>query len=190
MPTKIFCDKNPNFTSNFWRELFCLQGTRFNFSSAYHPQTFRQTEVVNKTAEMYLRCFAGDKPKDWVKWLSWVEYLTIQAAILERERHRFRWATSTHSSFLHPVTARVDSVEQELLERDTLLQQVRFKLLQVQNRMKQVYDQDHKEMVFQPGDLVYVRLHPYRQHYVERRLNMKLAAKYYGPYRGIERVGE
>jgi hypothetical protein len=37
MPTSIVCDRDPTFTNNFWRELFRLQGTKFNFSSAYHP---------------------------------------------------------------------------------------------------------------------------------------------------------
>lgn len=38
MPRSIVCDRDPTFTSRFWRELFCLNGTDFNFSSAYHPQ--------------------------------------------------------------------------------------------------------------------------------------------------------
>lgn len=37
MPKSIVCDRDSTFTSLFWRELFRLQGTIFNFSSTYHP---------------------------------------------------------------------------------------------------------------------------------------------------------
>lgn len=74
MPRSIVCDQDPTFTSHFWTELFCLHGTRFNFSSAYHPQTDGQTEVVNRTIEMHLRCLSGAKPKDWIRWIPWAEY--------------------------------------------------------------------------------------------------------------------
>ena len=74
MPESIVCDRDPTFTSGFWTNLFRLQGTNFNFSSAYHPQTDGKIEIVNRTIEMYLRCLTGDRPKDWVTWLPWVEY--------------------------------------------------------------------------------------------------------------------
>lgn len=50
--------------------MFYLNGTNFNYSSTYHPQTNGQSEVVNKTLEMYLRCFTSLQPKDWVKWFT------------------------------------------------------------------------------------------------------------------------
>jgi len=193
LPTSIVCDRDPTFTSNFWRELFRLQGTRFNFSSAYHPQTDGQTEVVNRTLEMYLRCFTGDRPKEWVKWLSWVEYIYNTSYHSSTGMSPFELVYGRPAPSLLsyiPGTARVEAVGQQLEARDVLLQQARFKLSQAQNRMKKVYDKGHKEREFQMGDLVYVKLHPYRQHTVSRRLNMKLAAKFYGPYKIVGKMGK
>ena len=57
-PIFIISNQDKLFMSNFWRELFRLQGT-------YHPQTDGQYEVVNKTLETYLRCFINGQPKKW-----------------------------------------------------------------------------------------------------------------------------
>lgn len=74
MPSSIVCDRDSTFTSLFWKELFRLNGTSFNCNSSYHPQSDGQSEVVNRTLEMYLRCFTSSRPKDWMKWLTWAEY--------------------------------------------------------------------------------------------------------------------
>jgi hypothetical protein len=91
MPTSIVYDHDPTFTSNFGKELFRLQGTSFNFSSAYHPQTDGQTEVVNRTLEMYLTCFTGDKSwSGFVGFHGWTTR-TIQAGIPALRRHLSNW---------------------------------------------------------------------------------------------------
>ena len=66
--------KDPVFTSRFWEGLFRLQGVDLAMSSAYHPQSDGQTEMVNRSLKQYLRAFVGDKPRQWVKWLPLVEF--------------------------------------------------------------------------------------------------------------------
>ena len=43
MPTSLISDRDRVFTSNLWKELFCLAGVQLPMSSAYHPQTDGQT---------------------------------------------------------------------------------------------------------------------------------------------------
>ena len=74
MPQSIVCDRDAVFTSRFWAELFKLQGTDLAMSSAYHPQTDGQSEVVNRSLKQYLRAFAHDKPNTWFDWLHLAEF--------------------------------------------------------------------------------------------------------------------
>jgi hypothetical protein len=48
MPKSIVSDRDKVFTSSFWQHLFKLQGTTLAMTSAYHPQSDRQSEVLNK----------------------------------------------------------------------------------------------------------------------------------------------
>lgn len=74
LPTYIVSDRDKVFLSHFWQSLFKLMKVQLNFSTAYHPQSDSQTEVVNKCLECYLRCMTGENPKEWTQWLSLAEY--------------------------------------------------------------------------------------------------------------------
>lgn len=71
LPYSISSGRVVIFTSNFWDELFKLQESRLQLSSAYHLQTNRQSERVIQCLETYLRYFSSTKPLEWSKWLVW-----------------------------------------------------------------------------------------------------------------------
>ncbi len=65
VPTAIVSDRDPRFTSNFWRALWQQLGTRLAMSTAYHPQTDGQTERANRTLEDMLRAYVNYRSDEW-----------------------------------------------------------------------------------------------------------------------------
>ncbi|GJP62491.1 hypothetical protein CLOP_g19546 [Closterium sp. NIES-67] len=65
IPTTLISDRDPKFTSKFWKELMSLLGTKLAMSSAYHPQTNRQTERLNQIVEQLLRTDCKDEISKW-----------------------------------------------------------------------------------------------------------------------------
>jgi len=49
-------------------------GIQLKLSTAFHPQTNRQTECVNQCIEQYLRNFCSYQQDDWVDWIRLAEF--------------------------------------------------------------------------------------------------------------------
>ena len=65
LPQTIVSDRDVRFISYFWKTLWHMVGTKLKFSTAYHPQTDGQTEVVNKSLGNLLRCLVSYHNKNW-----------------------------------------------------------------------------------------------------------------------------
>nr|GEU70218.1 retrotransposable element Tf2 [Tanacetum cinerariifolium] len=67
---------------------------------------------------------------------------------------------------------------------------LKFHLRRAQDRMKAIADGHRTDRQYAVGDMVYLKLQPYRQTTVRQGLHHKLSSKFYGPFQVLEKIGE
>jgi transposase InsO family protein len=157
IPQSIVSDRDPVFTAAFWKELMRLSGVKLQMTSAFHPQSDGQTEAANKVIVMYLRCLTGDRPRQWLRWLPWAEYIynTAYQSALKTTPFAVVYGRDppTIRSY-EPGETRVAAVAKSMAARDELLADARARLEQAQEVYKKHYDKRHREVHFAVGDWV------------------------------------
>lgn len=121
--------------STFWKELFRLHWTELKKSTAYHPQTEGQSEVVNKCLETYLRCFAGGQPKSWARWLTWAEFSYNTYVHTSTKMSQFQVVYGRELPHLLKFgrgRTPVDSLEEMMQERDEMMAELQLNLVKAQ----------------------------------------------------------
>jgi hypothetical protein len=159
-PSSIVGDRDPMFTGHVWRDLFKCAGVSLRMSTAFHPQTDAQSEVVNKVIAMYLRCVTGDRSRALVDWLSWAEYCynTSFHTALSATPFEVVYGRPPPSILPYqPGSARTAAAEL-LRDRDDILAEVRQRLVQAQQLSKRYYDTGHRDMELAVRDWVWLRL--------------------------------
>jgi hypothetical protein len=73
-PRKIISNCGSNFTLDFMKEFYITHNIIMNASTAYHPQTNRQTKQVNQELEQYLQIFCNFNQNDWCLLLSLAKF--------------------------------------------------------------------------------------------------------------------
>lgn len=101
------------------------------------------------------------------------------------------WVPKAKTIRCHQVNStRVQEADQFMKKRVMLLKSLWDHLVEAKERMKLITDQRWTEREFQEGDLVYLQLQPYRQSSLSSRRNLKLAPRFYGPYKVLKRIGK
>ncbi|XP_050915829.1 uncharacterized protein LOC127130917 [Lathyrus oleraceus] len=74
VPTRIVSDRDPKFTSRFWRKLQQAMASRLCLSTSNHPQTDGQTERTIQTLEDMLRACVLESGGNWKELLPLIEF--------------------------------------------------------------------------------------------------------------------
>jgi hypothetical protein len=155
VPQSMVSDRDPIFTSTFWRKLMRLMGTKLHMTTAFHPQSDGQSEAANRVIIMYLRCLIGDRPRQWLRWLPWTEYLFNTAYQTSLRDTPFRVVYGSDPPSIRsyePGETRVAAVAKSMEEREEFLADVRYQLEQAQATQKRQYDKVHRHVAYKVGD--------------------------------------
>ncbi|KAL0544372.1 hypothetical protein IC582_019486 [Cucumis melo] len=168
VPVSIVSDRDARFTSKFWKGLQTAMETRLDFSTAFHPQTDGQTERLNQVLEDMLRACALEFPGSWDSHLHLMEFVIITVIRLLLAWHHLR-----------PCTENVV---------DPRFAGVRSRMHTAQSRQKSYADVRRKDLEFEVGDKVFLKVAPMRGVLrFERR--GKLSPRFVGPFEILERIG-
>jgi len=74
LPETIITDRDSRFTSKSWMSRMEVLQVKLNVSTAFDPETDRQTERVNQTLEQYLCRYCSYHQDDWVLLLPFAEH--------------------------------------------------------------------------------------------------------------------
>lgn len=155
VPKKIVSDRDKIFLSRFWQEVFTRSGTTLGMSTTYHPKSDGQTEVVNKTIEIYLRAMIHNNPRNWVELLPWAEHWYNTSFHHSTGSSPFEIVYGRSPPALNPYSSgdsMVEAVDQELQRRQLIIKELRGNLLSAQERMKLNADRKRKQLEFEVGD--------------------------------------
>jgi hypothetical protein len=89
-----------------------------------------------------------------------------------------------------PGEAQLPAVHQELVDHDEFLAEIRERLKLAQQCYKSYYDRGHRDMEFEVGQWVWLRLLQRSVASLPAQSHSKLGPRFFGPFKIVARVGD
>ena len=164
--------------------------TKLHFSITFHPQTDGQSERTIQTLEEMLRACVIEFQGTWDKYIALMEfaYNNQYHSSIRMAPYEALYGRKCRS----PLYWNIEEIE--ILEGPEIVQMIvdkidviKGELKAAQDRQKSYADQHCKEMEFQVGEKVFLRVSPWKG--IMRFGNKgKLSPRYIGPYEVIEKL--
>ncbi|KAA0040271.1 pol protein [Cucumis melo var. makuwa] len=191
VPVSIVSDRDARFTSKFWKGLQTAMGTRLDFSTAFHPQTDGQTERLNEVLEDMLRACALEFPGSWDSHLHLMEfaYNNSYQATIGMAPFEALYGKCCRSPVCWSEVGEQRLMGPELVQStNEAIQKIRSRMHTAQSRQKSYADVRRKDLEFEVGDKVFLKVAPMRGVLrFERR--GKLSPRFVRPFEILERIG-
>jgi hypothetical protein len=166
--------------------------TKLNFSSAYHPQTDGQTERTNQILEDMLRACTLKYGKSWNKSLPYAEfsYNNSYQASIDIAPFEALYGRQCRTLLFWSQTVESQVFGSKVLKDvERQVQIIRENLKIAPSRQKSYADNQRRDLSFEVGDFVYLKLSPMRGTR-KFKANGKLAPRYVGPFQIMDHRGK
>ncbi|KAK1421783.1 hypothetical protein QVD17_24409 [Tagetes erecta] len=192
VPLDIISDHDGRYMSRFWQSMQSSLGTKLNISTAYHPQTDGQTERTIQTLEDMLRACVIDFGGNWESHLALVEfsYNNSYHSSIDMAPFEALYGRKCRSPICWTEIGEAQITGPEFIQLSTdKIHKIRDNLLAARNRQKYYADKKRKPMEYKVGNLVLLKVSPWKG-VVRFGKKGKLAPRYVGPFKVLERVGK
>jgi hypothetical protein len=163
VPVSIVSDRDPIFTSHFWKAFQRALATRLKLSTSHHPQTDGQSERTIQTLEYMLRACILEDSGSWNNHLPLIEFsynnschssigMAPYEALYGRKcRTPLCWAEVGDKSIIGP----------KIIQETTLkIKSIQEKVRTAQSRQKSYVDKRRRHLEFSEGDHVFLKVTP------------------------------
>jgi hypothetical protein len=189
VPKIIVSDRDSKFTSSFWNSLWELLDTKLAMSTAFHPQTDGQTEIMNRSLEQMLRAYTNECQDNWDTLLPYAEIAynnsrnssTGYSPFYVNYGEEINLPSNLLADEINSTNATVEDIVNDI---QTTLKFVDANLQNAQDRQKKYADLDRREESFKVNDRVLLDT----ADITFTTGSKKFLDKFIGPYKIIEVV--
>ena len=163
VPLSIVSDRDPRFTSRFWKELQSALGTKLKFSTAFHPQTDGQSERLIQVLEDMLRGCVIEFSGSWDRYIPLMEFaynnsfqssigMAPYEALYGRKcRTPVCWTELNENKLIGPDI---------LKDTEEKVQVIRQRLKAASDRQKSYANLKRRDIEYNVGDKVFLKVSP------------------------------
>ena len=167
------------------QELNRMLGIKSKLSTAFYPQTDRQTERVNQELEQYLRIFIDHRQEQWSDWLGIAEFAYNNKVHSSTKTSPFKanYRQDPRMGFEIRRKGKYKGAEKFVIKMKKVQKEAKVVLGKAQEKMKKYVDRKRTEAdKYKVGDLVMLSTKDLKYQMVGKRTE-KLTERFVGPYK-------
>ena len=196
LPESIICDRDPRWTSDFWKGIAKFLRTRMSLSSSHHPQHNGQTEIVTRFLEVMIWAFTENHKETWALWLpllGWVYNSSVHSSTGATPNFlMYGFELRTPIDFLLPSGTKGKEIirmnsDNWLAHLEMHRDSARQAIIHAQHHQACEHNKGRKPLDLKEGDKVLVNPHSLEWAEVKGE-GAKLTTRWIGPFEILQKI--